>query len=144
MTAKNSPAWRQTIFYPFLHASRYGRGTALQTQVRAQLYDTKDFGDVPLLEAAATMDDEHGELVIFAVNRSQTEAMALEVDLRGLGDYRPHEHLVLAHEEPKAANTAADPNRVVPRLQVGARMAGRHLEVTLPNLSWNTIRLRKR
>ena len=23
------PAWKQTIFYPFMHASSYGRGTAL-------------------------------------------------------------------------------------------------------------------
>jgi len=143
MTAKNGPAWRQTIFYPFLHVSRHGHGIALQTQVRAPLYETRDFGEVPLLEAVATMDDEGGELVIFAVNRSQTEALALEVDLCGLGDYRSSEHLVLTHEEPTATNTAAEPNRVVPRVQKKASIEGRCLKVTLPTLSWNTIRLKK-
>ncbi len=29
MTEENGPAWKQTIFYPYLHASKYGRGIAL-------------------------------------------------------------------------------------------------------------------
>jgi len=29
MTENDGPAWRQTIFYPFMHAARYGHGTAL-------------------------------------------------------------------------------------------------------------------
>ena len=30
MTEPDGKAWRQTIYYPFLHASRYGRGVVLQ------------------------------------------------------------------------------------------------------------------
>ncbi|NLG83830.1 MAG: alpha-N-arabinofuranosidase [Firmicutes bacterium] len=144
MTVKGGPAWRQTIFYPFLHASRYARGTALATLVRAPLYDTKQFEAVPLLEAVATVEEERGELVIFAVNRSQEEALALEVELRGMrAAYRPLEHLVLANDDPQAVNTAAEPYRVAPYLQEGAKLEDDRLKVILPRLSWNTIRLRK-
>ena len=35
MTETGGPAWRQTIFYPFLHASRFGQGEVLDLQVRS-------------------------------------------------------------------------------------------------------------
>ena len=34
MTENDGGAWRQTIFYPFLHASKYGRGIALQPSIK--------------------------------------------------------------------------------------------------------------
>jgi len=34
-------AWRQTIFYPYMHASVYGRGTVLNTQVLTPVYESK-------------------------------------------------------------------------------------------------------
>jgi alpha-L-arabinofuranosidase len=30
MTEPNGPAWRRTIFYSFVHASRFGRATVLR------------------------------------------------------------------------------------------------------------------
>ena len=38
MTEPGGPAWRQTIYWPFLFASKYGRGTALQLAVEAVSY----------------------------------------------------------------------------------------------------------
>ena len=32
-------AWRQTIFYPYMHASVYGKGTVLMTQIKAPVYE---------------------------------------------------------------------------------------------------------
>ena len=50
MTENGGAAWRQTIFYPFMHASRYGRGVSLQPVVSSPKYDSADFTDVPYLE----------------------------------------------------------------------------------------------
>ena len=41
MTRKGGGAWRQTIFYPFMHASNYGRGVVLQPIISTDTYDTK-------------------------------------------------------------------------------------------------------
>ena len=38
-------AWRQTIFYPYFHASVYGRGTVLNTQVHTPVYESKTYGE---------------------------------------------------------------------------------------------------
>ncbi len=37
-------AWRQTIFYPYMHASIYGRGTVLNTLVKSPGYESKPMG----------------------------------------------------------------------------------------------------
>ncbi len=144
MTETGGPAWRQTTFWPFLHASRFGRGVALNVaQVSGPRYDDPLFGEVSLLEAVATLDEEHESLTVFAVNRDEDGPLPLEGDIRGLAGYEVIEHLVLEHEDPGATNTAEDPNRVVPHKGGAAAMRDGTLSATLPRLSWNVIRLSK-
>jgi len=140
-TVTGGPAWRQTIFYPFLHASTFGRGVALDVRSSSPTYETRRYGPVPLLEAVATLSEEEESLTIFAVNRDGAEPLALEGDLRGMGDWRVVEHIVLDHEDGKAANTAEQPDRVVPRRQSGTNCENGKLTSLLPRLSWNVIRL---
>ncbi|HEU5327421.1 MAG TPA: alpha-N-arabinofuranosidase [Thermomicrobiales bacterium] len=140
-TVTGGPAWRQTIYYPFLHASRYGRGVALDLQVSSPRYDDPEFDAVPYLAAAATLDEAQEQATIFAVNRSQDEALPLVGDLRGLPDYRVVEHLVLTDDDPDAGNTAAAPDRVQPHAGGDADLADGQLTATLPRFSWNVIRL---
>ena len=94
MTENGGPAWRQTIFWPFLHASTFGRGTALNLAVESPRYDNDTFGEVPLLEAVATLNDDSGDLTLFAVNRDQEDSLSLEGDLRSFaylrGGRAPH------------------------------------------------------
>jgi len=141
MTANGGPAWRQTIFYPYMHASRYGRGTAIRPVIRCPKYDSRDFADVPYLEAIAVHREEQGELTLFAVNRSVDEPLHLECDVRGFPGMRVIEHLVLEHDDPKASNTETDPFRVVPHNRGDASIDDGIVTAHLPKLSWNVIRL---
>lgn len=140
-TVPGGELWRQTTYYPFLHAARFGRGTVLDLQIRAPAYATDRFGAVPLLDAVAVWDEARAVLVIFAVNRGQTGPLALEGDLRGVAGYVVVEHLVLEHADPTARNTAAHPATVVPHTGGDARVVDGRLRATLPRLSWNVIRL---
>jgi alpha-N-arabinofuranosidase len=140
-TVTGGDAWRQAIYWPFLHASRFGRGAALDVQVRVPSYDTPDGDEVPLVDAIATVDDAAETATIFAVNRSQDETMELAGDLRAFDGYRVVEHLVLAHDDPRARNTVESPDTVVPHDRGDAALAGGALQATLPALSWNAIRL---
>ena len=141
MTAPGGAAWRQTIFYPFLHASTHGHGSVMWLQTDSPSYESEEFGAVPLLEAAATLDEERGQLTIFAVNRDQSAPLSLEGDLRGFTGYSMTEHIVLDHEDPKARNTAEHPNSVAPRREDGAGLHDGRLTALLPRLSWNVLRL---
>ncbi|MGH2532085.1 MAG: alpha-N-arabinofuranosidase [Thermomicrobiales bacterium] len=141
MTVTGGPAWRQTIYYPFLHASRFGRGAVLDLQLSAPTYACQDHDAVPLLEATATHDEEHETLTLFAVNRGQTEPLPLHGDLRCFTGYEVVEHIILAHPDPAARNTADRPDAVVPHTRGDATMHDGRLIALLPKLSWNVIRL---
>ncbi|WP_406120742.1 alpha-N-arabinofuranosidase [Streptomyces canus] len=141
MTEPGGPAWRQTTFYPFAQASAYGRGTVLRVEVDSPTYPTARFGDVPLLHATAVTDDETGDITVFAVNRSQTDALPLEIDLRGVDARAVVEHLVLADSDPEATNTADRPDRVTPHAATGTTLTDGVLHAELEPLSWNMIRL---
>ncbi len=143
-TATGGGVWRQATYFPFLHASRFGRGVALELQVSSPRYANKEFDAVPMLEVTATLDEERGEMAVFAVNRSQDEALPLEGDLRSLPGYEVVEHVVLEHADVKATNTLQRPQEVAPHPRGDAAARDGALTALLPKLSWNVIRLARR
>ena len=143
MTETGGPCWRQTIFWPFMHASLFGRGTVLRCPVTVGTYDSKEYGGVPWLETVAVHNGEQEELAIFAVNRGLDEAMELEARLHGFEDYRLAGHIALYHADIKAVNSAAC-QPVRPEAQTGGVFAGGVLTARLPPASWNLIRFTRR
>lgn len=142
MTRNGGGAWAQTIFWPLMHASAFGRGTALRPLVQSPVYDCSDYEKVPLVDATATLDDE-GNVTVFAVNRDMTEDIELLCDLRAFGDLRSGGHIVLHHDDVKAVNTEDNPMNVAPAQGMGGTVDGGRLKIILPALSWNVIRLVK-
>ncbi|MFB9325878.1 alpha-N-arabinofuranosidase [Paenibacillus aurantiacus] len=142
MTANGGAAWKQTIYYPYMHASLFGRGTALVPLIQSPKYDAKDYTDVPYLESVAVHNEETGEVTIFAVNRNLEESLGFEVDLRSFGGCSLIEHIVLENDDLKAANTLEAPDRVKPHTNGSARVDGSKIEASLPKASWNVIRVK--
>ena len=140
MTRKGGGAWKQTIFWPFCHASRYGRGESLLPIVRTPGYDCANYEKVPVLDVAAVCDD-NGEVVIFAINRDLGRPVEMNVDLRAFGAKQIEEHLVLHHDDVRATNTESDPDRVSPVSYRDGEIASGRLTIVLPALSWNVIRV---
>jgi alpha-N-arabinofuranosidase len=140
-TVTGGGAWRQTTFFPFLHASRFGCGEVLDVRISSPCYANREFDSVPLLEAVATIDEKGGQLTLFAVNRAQTDPLSLEGDLRSLPGYEVVEHLVLEHDNPWATNTLDQPHEVAPHARGDASVSDGVLIARLPALSWNVIRL---
>lgn len=143
MTENGGRVWAQTIFYPFMHASRFGRGTVLRPALTSDRYDSLSHTDVPFLESTAVWQKEDETLTLFAVNRSPDESLQLSLYLADLADYQPFEHLVMAGFDPKAANQADRPEQVVPSHQTVGRCENGRTAIELPALSWNVIRLKK-
>ena len=141
MTEENGSAWRQTIFYPYLHASKYGRGIALNPALRSSKHDTVEFTDVTDVESVAVWDDEKDQVTIFAVNRNLEEDIVLEADLRSFEGYRLLEHIVLENGDMKAVNSA-ERQAVLPKTVTDRdQLQDGILQSKLSKTSWNVIRL---
>lgn len=140
MTERGGPAWRQTIYYPYYFASRFGRGTALELAVDCPSYENDNYGDVPYADVAA-VHTEDGGLTIFAVNRHGDESVDLDVNMLGFGYLRVLDHQVLAHGDLQAVNSRDMPDEVAPKFGSGAQLSGGKLLATLPPYSYQMIRL---
>ncbi|GIH76790.1 alpha-N-arabinofuranosidase [Planobispora longispora] len=137
-TEPGGPAWRQTIFHPFALTARHARGEVLRVEPECATIPTARYGETPAIWATATHEEATGEITLFVVNRDRHDPCELDVTLpAGLV---PAEHLELADEDPSATNTAADPDRVVPRPGAGLRLDGRRAALTLPPVSWSIVR----
>ena len=143
MTEKDGgKAWKQTIFYPFMHASRYGRGMVLQPVIDTPVHDTKEHENVTDLSSVAVWNQADEELTIFAVNRNINEDMELVTDLRSMEGYQLVEHIVLENNDMKACNSAAGEN-VVPTTVSRSKVDSGNMTSVLAKASWNVIRLKK-
>ncbi|WP_125773375.1 alpha-N-arabinofuranosidase [Antribacter gilvus] len=141
MTEPGGRAWRQTTFHPFSLTSRHAAGEVLRVAVDAPVEETAKFGEVPVLDAVATYDAESGEVVLFAVNRSVTQPVTLDVDLRGFPGLQVVEALTLANPDHTWSATADDATSVLPQVNTTAKVADDRARAELPPVSWSVVRL---
>ena len=137
MTETGGRIWAQTIFYPFMHTSQRGRGTALEVSCGCGTYSAGGKKDIPFINTAAVISEDGGELTVFAVNRSLDESCTLDLSLSGYEGFNPVLHTALEGDDLKAVNTADDPKKVVP--------AEKEISdgIILSPHSWNMIVLQK-
>ncbi len=156
MTETGGKSWRQTTYYPFMHASLYGRGIVLNPVIYSPSYKVKSgqnienlkdksgYRNVPVLESVAVISEKADELTIFAVNKDQNDSLDFTCVLRGFIDFKVREHIILENKDLNAKNTAANPETVKPQANGDAKMIDELVKASLPKLSWNVIRLTKK
>lgn len=143
MTDAAGGAWKQTIFYPFMHASQYGRGEALLPVMNSTRHATEKHDEITDVESVAVFNEEADEVTIFAVNRNLEEDVELQSDVRSFEGYRILEHIVLEHEDLKAVN-GLGMERVAPvNADDRSKLDGGMITSVLKKASWNVIRLGK-
>ena len=137
MTEPGKGAYAQTTYYPFMHASLFGRGEALRAIVKAPKMLTKH-GEVDAVTSAVTYDEEKGEMTVFALNLAEEEA-ALNINARSFENLQPIEHIVLDGEL-FAANTFENPENILPHNVATAACEKGVTAAKLPKHSWNVLR----
>jgi len=136
MTENGGRAWAQTIFYPFMYASAFGNGRAMQAAIQCDTFSTQTYSDAPYLTASVIHNAGEKELILYAVNRSLEQDMELAFKPEGFGNCTLLEHVELYCDDLKAVNLA-DRETVSPR-QVPVQDG----EVKLKKHSWNMLRYR--
>jgi len=140
----NTGAWRQTIFYPYMYTSKYGRGTVLNTVVKSPVYESKTYGTAAYLDSVVIMNEEEETVTVFAVNKCLNEDIELSCDLRQFNSYYIKEHVLMTNPDMKAVNTEENPYNVVPEKGNTLKVENGFLTGILPKHSWNMIRLEKK
>lgn len=135
--------WRQTIFYPYLHAATLGHGVVLNTIVKSPTYHNEKYGETPYLDSVVVFNSPKEELVLFAVNKGLTENIEISLNLKQFSDYQIVEHIVMHHENLKAVNTEEKPDEVVPFVGGKSDIQAGILTAICKSKSWNVIRLRR-
>ncbi len=141
-TKTGGGVFEQTIYFPFMHLSNYGRGAALMPLVDCPKYDCKEFTDVPYLDAIATFDEEKDEMTVFCVNKSMDENVVLDLKLMDFDGYKPVEFISMDGYDKKAENTF-DKVIVRPHDNPVPEADGSDVTVNLAPFSWNVIRFKK-
>lgn len=109
---------RQTIFYPFELYSRTCGQAALDVFWQGDTFAGGKYTGIRMLDVAATLNEQQKQLVLYVVNRSQTEPMETMVSLysgRFRGNVRA---FVVNGPDIKAENTFETPNTVGTRESV--------------------------
>lgn len=141
MTEPGGPAWRQTTFFPFSLTSTLARDVALELKLDSPTYDTELYGEVPVVDAVATHDAGGSGTTVFAVNRSLTEEVTLEIDTLSLSGITRAEATSLFDDDIHAANTLTDPDRVRPKENTSVELGEGTVRITLPPVSWTVLTL---
>lgn len=141
MTEPGGISWRQTTFFPFAISSRLAQGESLKLRIDSPTYETKKYGEVPLVDAAASFDPETGKSSVFLVNRSKTETISLTIKLGGLGDVSIVSAQSLFDQEITAANTLEQPERVSMKNNASAKLVDGTLDIELPPVSWSAVEI---
>lgn len=142
MTETNGGVWVQTIYYPFLYASLYGRGTAMKTNVECPVYDCKKFDAVPLIDSVGVHDPMHNEFTLFVLNRSMRDDINLEIDCRSMELQQVIEHIALEGFDLKTVNSKESPFAVVPTLKPVPVIENGKAQAVMGRASWNVVRFK--
>ena len=128
-------AWAQTIYYPFMHASNFGRGEAVRVSIDCGTYDSAKHKAVPYLDSVAVRN-EH-DLTVFVLNRNLEEPIEADITFEGLTLEDEAEHICLTGNDLKAVNTSENPENVVP---VSNSVTG--TKFVFAPASWNVLRFK--
>jgi len=130
-------AWAQTIYYPYYHASNFGRGKAIKVDICCETYDSDKYKDVPYLDSVAVQNEEKRELTLFVLNRSLENDITTAVRFENIIPKGQIEHISMSGYDLKDFNDADNTDKVHP---ISKYVEGN--EFTFNRTSWNVLRFK--
>jgi alpha-L-arabinofuranosidase len=133
---------KESTYFPFVWYANAARGVAIKPTIDAPPFKTKRFGDVPTIDAAATIDHASGKAAVFIVHRNSTETLKTEIAFTGPKiPTKVLDAVQIWGLDPKAGNTFDRPEVIVPR-RVGAMpLNDGRFPIKLPPLSVTVVHL---
>jgi alpha-L-arabinofuranosidase len=130
---------RQTIFYPYSFALQFARGTVLNLLVESPTYEVSQMGQVPFLDAAATLNPEDGKVSLFILNRDLNKAHAIEINWQDRAPSQVLTSTTLTGSDLKAFNSFEASQQVIPQKFDKPSSAGGRTKFEVPARSYTVI-----
>ncbi len=130
---------KQATYYPIMLFGRMASGVALDVAVKAPLVETRQFGDVPILDVSSSYNAESGTGAVFIVNRSQTEEVIVDIRWQALAPTGVRSAYQIAGTDPKAVNSFENPECIVARPIKTPAISDSTMTLNLPPLSFTAI-----
>lgn len=124
--------WYQPIYYPFSYMARFALGKALQV-----VFDDAE----KMLDIISVYNESDGELVIFAVNRNESQGISVAFDAQGYRMENVVEHIAMTCDDKSATNYDIH-DRIRPVEADGHSLEKDRLIFDMPSLSWSMIRVK--
>jgi len=153
MTNENG-VLRQTIFYPYAWGLHHARGNALSLAPEGPTYEVASLGrpieqggrimpalgHVPYLDVVGTFDPATKTAALFVLNRDLEKPRELQIDWHEVTPTKVNSCEVLTGSDLKAANTFADPKKVLPQ-PLEAPTVGPRMTLQIPARSYTVVSL---
>jgi alpha-N-arabinofuranosidase len=123
----------QSIYYPLLLYARRRQGVALQAVVRGPGYESKSYGYVHTIDAAAILGE--GILHTFLINRNETESATVEIALAGMDLKSVQSAEIVSGPSATACNTFDVPDTIQNKQFTGIDLMKGKATIQLPPLS---------
>ena len=127
-TEPDGTCWKQSIYFPFLLNSRYGRGTSLKIE--------ESNNDDKFIYGSAVLDPQKQYITLFVSNRS-TDECKFSADIEGIKAVA--ESVVMTCSDHTKVNGPG--NEELQPQPLKAEICGNTVSAVLPETSWSMIRL---
>ncbi|HEX3051354.1 MAG TPA: alpha-N-arabinofuranosidase [Aggregatilineaceae bacterium] len=130
---------KHSTYYPIMLFSKLAAGAALDINVQTPSYQTKKYGDMPLLDVSASYDEANHASAIFIVNRSQTDSLPVDLHWQDGVPSSIRAAYQLSGTDPKATNSFENPNHVIANRIGTPAIDGKCATLTIPPLSFTAL-----
>jgi alpha-N-arabinofuranosidase len=107
--------FRHSIYYPYAWAIELARGETLQMLVDSPTYEVEGMGQVPYVDAVATLDAKTGKAALFVLNRDLSSGHTVEVNWQDRAPQSLLTSRILTGRDLKAGNSFEFPRQVAPQ-----------------------------
>jgi alpha-L-arabinofuranosidase len=140
---------RQSTYYPYAMALKYGQGRILDLQIESETYPIKAAGlrgsyardaQVPFVDVVATYDAQNRRVAVFALNRDLSNERELALSFDDITPTGVVAAETITGSDLKAFNTFEAPNKVAGGKLDGVTAGGK-MTIKLPPRSYSVVQL---
>ena len=139
ITTNATGLFRHSIYYPYAWALQFARGSVLNLLVESPTYQVSGMGEVPYIDAAATIDSNDGKIALFVLNRDLARARMVEINWQEQAPGKVLAANILTGNDLKAGNSFDAPQRVAPQSFEAPSTNGGRTKFELPARSYTVI-----